>query len=234
MSLRLTLPVLAFGLVSCGAEKPAPAAVPDQTAPPAAAPVAAPAPAAATMVRGIVRLQPSPSFRSCEATSQLTLIDNTGGRLAPNYRFMQANDTDGLYVLASGTINERGEMVLGEIEFAGLPATTGGCEGPAPDYSMAVRGGEPAWSLTVTGSGIEFSRGGDQPAITFPAVTPDDSGGMTRYQAATTGAEHSLHLLLSRTGCTGSRAAAMYASMQARAVIDGQSLSGCAWRGRLP
>ena len=124
--------------------------------------------------------------------------------------------------------------VVGEIEFAGLPATTGGCEGPAPDYSMAVRGGEPAWSLTVTGSGIEFSRGGGQPTITFPAVTPDDSGGFTRYQAASPGGEHTLHLLLSRTGCTGSRAAAMYAAMQARAVIDGQSLSGCAWKGRLP
>jgi len=229
MFLRLAVPAVAFGLVACGAEKPAPA-VPEQAAPPPAAPVAGPLPQA--MVRGIVRLTPTLSFRSCEGQSLMTLVDNSGGRLISNYRLMQADESDGMYVLGRAATSPSNELLLGEIEYAGLPGGTEGCQQPLPDYVISARGEDPAWRLTIGNGGIVFVREADQTSMNFPAVTPDDSAGRVRYQS-TTGGDQSFHLLLDRNGCAGRRAG-MYASMTADLIIGGQTLRGCAWRGRLP
>jgi uncharacterized membrane protein len=80
----------------------------------------------------------------------------------------------------------------------------------------------------VSDAAIEATDG-DSVRISFPAVTPDDSGGYQRYQ--TSADTHALHLLVQRRACSLGRTGA-YAAIQALVVLDGRVRSGCGARGR--
>ena len=126
---RGMLPILALMAAGCGSDNPPPPAVPVQQ--PAAAPAPA-RPAPSSLVRGIVKLNPTPSFQSCGGTL-MNVVDSTGDRLVSTFRFMHATEDEGMYVLARGETTGQGQMVLHAMEFAGRPGGTESCEQPAPD-----------------------------------------------------------------------------------------------------
>jgi len=227
---RDTLPVLALVMAACGGEKPVPAPPPEEL------PAAAPAPAAATAVpetllRGIVRLTPTTSFRSCEGDPVAPVADSTSGHLVPAYNSMRATEDDGMYIEARGYLGGGGgAAVFKEIERA-LPPSLANCDQPAPNYRVRAFGLDPAWTVTVRGASIDATVG-DSAQISFPSTAPVDSEGYQRYQTTTeAGGPHSLHLLLQRRACSLGRTGT-YAAIQASVVLDGRVLNGCGGRGR--
>jgi len=230
---RYLLPV-AFLAAACGGENKPPAPAPIAVVPEAAAPVpTAPAAGPEVLLRGTVHLEPRLEFRSCESGTIVTALDSTGGRLVSTYRLMQASNDPGMYVLARGARAGNGGVVLREIEVASIPTAAEGCNQPQPNADIIVRGGKPDWGLTISRSGIEFSQGAD-PIIVLPAVTPTGGAGTSRYEvAAGPGNTHTLQLDLTDGACNLG-AKSVYAAMRATMVLDGKSLSGCAWRTRLP
>jgi uncharacterized membrane protein len=225
MVLRDTLPVLALVVAACGGERPVPPPPPEE------APPQSPAPAQVTaapeiLLRGIVTLAPSPSFRSCEGEPLIAVADSTSEHLVPAYNTVRATADEGMYIEVRG-YRAGGVAVFREIERA-MPVSLANCDQPAPNYRFRAFGFDPAWTVTVSDAGIEAAEG-DSIRISFPAVMPDDSGGYQRYQ--TTADTHSLHLLVQRRACSLGRTGA-YAATQALVVLDGRVLSGCGARGR--
>jgi uncharacterized membrane protein len=227
---RPTFLILALLLAACAGDRPA------QTLPAkrrATGHSSASTSSAPLLVRGIVKLTPSLLFQSCEAGPLMNVLDSTGDRIVSTYRFMQATEQDGMYVLARGGATAQGQMVFRELEFAGRPDAGTGCGEAALDYLVMVRGTDPQWSLKLTGSTLQFSGAGESAPIEFPAPAPDDSGGFKRYQTISDNGAHTLHLLLIRSSCSEGRTG-MYSAISAAAVLDGKRLQGCGWRGRLP
>jgi uncharacterized membrane protein len=186
------------------------------------------------MVRGTVYAGTDQiTFRACDGSGIVSALDSTGGRLLPTYRFLRPPSEEGMYVLARTAQSPGGQIVLREIEFARRPVPEENCDQSAPDYQLVARGINPNWRVTVRTSGIEFAQDSEPRSIGFPSVAPDDSGGVIRYQAsAAAGGPRAFHLLLTPGTCNEGRG--VYASMQAALVLDGRTLFGCAWRGRLP
>jgi uncharacterized membrane protein len=227
---RMVLSCLVLAVGCGGGERPAEAA-PEPAE--AAAPVPeAPAPAPPAFLRGVVSLDPVPMFRSCDLAIHARFEDKTSIGIIQISRRLTAN-TEEFYVLARGTSSPQQNVILEEVEFAGVSGPTDGCEQPAPDYTIFARGGEPAWSLRLTDSGIEFTEA-DSTTLQLPPVTPRNTEDRTVvYQASTNaGVSQTLSLTLRRTGCyEGSEA---YTATRAEVVIDGRTFTGCAWRGRMP
>ena len=219
-------------IAACGGSDRTPPA-----APPAETPASSPSPAAAlglpdVMVRGIVRVNPEMSYRPCDGGPIMALVDSTRDHLVPAFSSMRATDEGGMYVLGRGAHSPRGSLIFRDLQFATLPVAGEGCDQPAPGYTMAMRGISPPWRLVLTPGGFEYSDSTTTDPLRFPAVVPDDSAGLTRYQATLeSGGSHTLHVLLSPTPCNEGGA---FASMQVQLVVDGKARSGCGWRGTVP
>lgn len=228
MVLRDALPVLALMLAACGGEKPAPA--PPAEEPPPAAPAVAPAVVVPeVLLRGIVKLTPTSSFRSCDGDPLAPVTDSTAGHLVPAYNTMRATEDEGMYIEVRGYLGG-GTAVFKEIERA-MPPSLANCDQPAPDYRVRFFGLDPAWTVTVSNASIDATVG-DSVQISFPAVEPDDSQGYQRYQATVdAGGPHSLHVLMQRRGCSLGRTG-VYAAIAATVMLDGRTLTGCGARGR--
>jgi uncharacterized membrane protein len=157
------------------------------------------------------------------------VADSTSGHLVPAYNTVRATEDEGMYIEVRGYV--AGAMtVFREIERA-MPPSLANCDQPSPNYRLLAFGIDPLWSVTVSDASIEASVG-DSIRISFPAVTPDDSGEYQRYQTTTDkGEPHSLRLLVQRRACSLGRTGA-YAAIQALVVLDGQALNGCGGRGR--
>jgi uncharacterized membrane protein len=184
------------------------------------------------MLRGTVRLEPVPRFRSCDLEVNAEFLDSTRARVVPTYQLLGASEEQGLYLVARGAISPRGEVTVREIEFAGVPSEVDGCEQVPPSYIVRARGVKPSWTVTVTESRIEFTQADEPSRIEFPPASSIDSGQGVVYRAVGSGGTPSLQLFLERTGChEGNHTSA---AMRAELQIDGRVLSGCAWRGKLP
>jgi uncharacterized membrane protein len=230
---RFPFPLFALTLAACGGgERPTPAASPQEEAPAAAPAPQVPARAPDLFLRGTVRLEPVPMFRSCDVEIHAAFHDSTAIGIIPTYRILAATEEEGLYVLARGNLSPQGEPILREVEFAALPSATDGCEQPTPNYILLARGIDPAWRVTVADAGIEFTET-ESTSFQLPPVSPRESGSQTVYETSSVaGDPHTLTLTLQRTAChEGNRT---YSGMRADVVIDGRSLTGCAWRGALP
>jgi uncharacterized membrane protein len=185
------------------------------------------------MLRGTVRLEPVPRFRSCDLGVHTEFLDSTRARVVPTYQLLGASEEQGLYLVARGAISPRGEVTVREIEFAGVPSDVDGCEQVPPSYIVRARGVNPTWTVTVTESAVEFVQAEEPSRIEFPPAAPVDSGQGVVYRTAAGGAgTSSLQLSLQRTGCHEGNHT--FAAMRAEVQIDGRVLSGCAWRGKLP
>ena len=222
------LPLLGFGL-ACARDRTATPAPPpgDAAAPP---PAAAGGAGAETMVRGVVRLNPEPSFRPCDGTSQRTLVDETGGKLVSIHSTIRATDEAGLYLFGPGVIEANGSLSLRGLEYASLPGDLGSCSDPEPGYLVMARGKNPAWTLTLTGSGavLNDSLAGE---LRFGPAPATDTEGATRYEFGSAAEGHTMQVTLRSNGCAEASGGS-YGSMHAEVVIDGRALQGCGWRGR--
>lgn len=233
MRLRSALPAAVFLAAACGGDKSPP------VVPPAAAPAAAPAPAGAPalpemLARGTVVLGQTMTFRSCDGPPIMTVLDSTSNRLRGTYTLLSATEEQGMFILARASTSPRRELILRELQFAILPTPGQGCDQPSPDYSIAIRGVDSAWSVAIKDQAILFLNSPAAQPISFPAAAPGDSAGLTTYHTTTEpDRTHTLHIVLSPASCREARTGA-YSPMQATVVIDSSRLSGCASRGRLP
>ena len=224
MTNRQAGPMVLLALAGCGNERPAPPPV----NPPAPAPEpAAPAPAARpdVMLRGIVRLAPTLTFRACDGQLLATVLDSTGERLVPAHQVIRPGE-EGIYVEASGHETENREVVLRSLEYAARPGPGLGCEQPPSDALLKAFGRRPDWRLRITTAGAELTQTG-QPALTFSPPLLDDSAGHLRYRS------DRFHLLLTAIPCTED-STGTFGSMQAVVTTDGKVLRGCASRGGAP
>ena len=193
--------LLSLALAGCGRERPAPAPV--NPPPPAREPAAPPAPARPDlMLRGIVRLSPTLTFRACEGQLLATVLDNTGERLIPAYQVIRPGD-EGMYVEVSGHETPNREVVLRSLEYAARPGPGLGCEQPASTALLRAFGRRPDWRLSVTATGVELVQAG-LPALAFSAPALDDSAGHLRYRS------DRFHLLLTALPCIEGSPAALF------------------------
>lgn len=222
MTIRRTGPLL-LALAGCGGERPAPPPV--NPPPPAGEP---PAPSAAArpdlMLRGIVRLSPTLTFRACDGQLLATVLDSTGERLIPAYQVIRPGD-EGMYVEAAGHETENREVVLRSLEYAARPGAGRGCERPPSGALLRAFGRRPDWRLSITAGGVELTQTG-QPALAFPAPAPDDSAGHLRYRS------DRFHLLLTAIPCTED-STGTFGSMRAVVTVEGRVLRGCAAHGQV-
>ena len=223
MAIRVAMSLGALALVSCGRERPA--ASPVNLPPPARAPAAAPAPARPDlMLRGIVRLSPTLTFRACDGQLLATVLDSTGERLIPAYQVIRPGD-EGMYVEAAGRETANREVVLRSLEYAARPGPGLGCERPASAELLRAFGRRPDWRLSITPTGVELTQAG-QPALAFPAPALDDSAGHLRYRS------ERFHLLLTARPCTED-STGTFGSLQAVVTVEGRVLRGCAAHGQV-
>jgi uncharacterized membrane protein len=213
--------LLALVLAGCGRERPAAAPVnpPPAAQEPAASRAAAPPD---LMLRGIVRLNPTLTFRACDGQLLATVLDSTGERLIPAYQVLRPGE-EGIYVEAAGRETENREVVLRSLEYAARPGPGLGCEQPASAALLRAFGRRPLWRLSITATGVELTQAG-QPALTFAPPALDDSAGHLRYRA------DRFHLLLTALPCTED-STGTFGSMQAVVTAEGKVLRGCASRG---
>ena len=223
MAIRWTGPTLLVALAGCGGERPAP---PPVNPPPPAPEPAASAPTARPdlMLRGIVRLSPTLTFRACDGQLLATVLDSTGERLIPAYQVIRPGD-EGMYVEAAGYKTENREVVLRTLEYAARPGPGLGCEQPPSSALLRAFGRRPDWRLGITATGVELILSG-QPALTFPTPTLDDSAGRLRYRS------DRFHLLLTALPCTED-STGTFGSMQAVVTVEGRVLRGCAAHGQV-
>jgi uncharacterized membrane protein len=224
MTRRLAGPMLLLALAGCGRDRAAPSPVnPPPSAPEPPAPSAAARPD--VMLRGMVMLTPTLTFRACDGQLLATVLDSTGARLIPAYQVIRPGD-QGVYVEAAGHETENREVILRSLEYAARPGPGLGCEQPASGALLRAFGRRPDWRLSITGAGVELTQTG-QPALTFPPPALDDSAGHLRYRA------DRFHLLLTAIPCTED-STGTFGSMQAVVTVEGKSLRGCASRGIAP
>ena len=223
MTLRGTGPILLLALAGCGGERPAP---PPVNPPPSAGEPPAPEAAARPdlMLRGIVRLSPTLTFRACEGQLLATVLDRTGERLIPAYQVIRPGD-EGMYVEAAGHETENREVVLRSLEYAARPGPGLGCEQPPSGALLRAFGRRPDWQLRITATAAELTQAG-QPALAFPAPALDDSAGHLRYRS------DRFHLLLTAIPCTED-STGTFGSMQAVVTVEGRVLRGCAAHGQV-
>jgi uncharacterized membrane protein len=228
MTPRLVGPMMTVLAVACMGEKSPPAAAPPAASTPAAAPAAAASPD--VLVRGVIRLAPTLSFRPCDGGAQRAVLDSSNNRLVAVYRTLRAGDESGMYLLGIGAGGGNNALVLRDLEYSDVSADAE-CNNPAPSYQVTARGTAPAWQLTITDAGIEYSDSAFTDGVRFPPATTDDSSGWTRYRSSG-GDAHTIQLITNRNGCA-ERSGTSYAAMQAAVTFDGRTRTGCAWRGRL-
>lgn len=222
MNVRNVAAILAIALPACAAERPEPVL-------PAARPPAPPqAPGAATvaqsvMLRGIVRLQPTLTFRACDGQLLATAHDSTNERLVPAYQVIRPSVDEGMYVEVVASETATREVILHQLEYAARPGPGLGCEQRSREFLVRAFGRRPEWRLTLTTTGFELTQAGESP-LAFPTVAPDDSSGHLRYRAG------GLHLRLTTIPCTED-STGTFASMQAVVTVAGKSLRGCASHG---
>lgn len=230
MSILRPVVLLSAALAACGG-KEAPA-VPAAAPAPAAPAPAAPAPPQDVMIRGTIRMLPAAMFRSCDASALTALVDSTGDRIPGLYRATGSNDQDGMYVEGRAAAGAgTGKVVLKSVELATQAGDAWSCDRPAPAWRYRATGRNPAWSVTVSSTGITYEAPDSAVRISFPAAPPEDSSGFIRFAVnSTDGGGHSIHLLLEPRGCNiGS--SGTWAAMQSRVVLDGKPFNGCASRG---
>ena len=173
-------------------------------------------------------------MRPCEGAPIVTVLDSTNNRLRATFGLVAATEEQGMFVIARGVTTARNELVLRELEFAVRPAPGEGCDRPTSAYSVAIEGADSAWNTMITDQSIVYQ---DSPAaerIEFPAAAATDSVGMTIYQATADPRQpHTLYIRLEALSCRVAKTGA-YSRFRATVIIDGRTMNGCGWSGRVP
>lgn len=240
-------------LTACSQQQPeAPAATPENAAPPASAAPAEPRmvpaqPEATTdsslaIKRGVVMLaQDRMTFRPCDEKAELWLLDQSDGQIREAFAGEMQKGPAMLYVEAYG---ERapvaddiaaarayaGTFVLEEVLYAAVQSQVRGCDEPAANYVVTARGNEPSWAVEVGDNGILWRQPAGEPKeIALGAPQTQDAEGTVRYHASSEG--HDLELLVDAQTCRDPMSGEFFA-YSARAVLDTKEFSGCARVGK--
>lgn len=179
-----------------------------------------------------------PRFEPCGpvAASSLLLVDSAGGDLEGAYQELVGEPGGRLYVEVRGRVEpvDRGllpggpdrRLVAEEVRRAALDAD--GCDETLDGLVFRATGNEPFWNAEVTSLDITLNRP-DRRSITFPFSAPQDSAGATVYTTRVAGGA-SLRLELIEERCHDSMSGFWF-PYAARAVVDQDTLTGCAAEG---
>jgi uncharacterized membrane protein len=187
--------------------------------------------------RGIAMLaQDRATFRPCNETAELWMLDQTDGVLAQAFAEEMQNGPAMLYVEAYG---ERapvaedvaaarayaGTFVLEEVLYAGVQSQINGCADPAPAYLVTAHGAEPTWSVEVLESGVTWRQAQAPKELSFGPAQTQDAEGAVRYVASA--GEHQIELMIDAQTCRDPLTGEFFA-YAAKAVFDGREFGGCA------
>lgn len=202
------------------------------------APVAAAAPTPAesslAIKRGIATAAgQAATFRACDETKELRVIDEGDGALAQLF----AEGATTLYVEvygeraaddAPGAGGQAEVFVLEQLLYAVAPAADGKCATPPADAIVTARGNEPGWTVAITDTKASWQQQGAAP-IVLDTVQSQDAEGAVSYRAKATG--HDLELLIDAQPCRD-LVTDEYSVFAARAALDGKQFTGCARVGK--
>lgn len=249
----MLLSLCAFLLTLMGCSKsPEPAAAPPAPAAVTGAPNAPepvptesepPAESGLAIKRGIAVISADHStFRPCDESTELWMIDQTDGILART--FAGEKDADGvanqplkLYIEAYGerapvsddipaaARKYAGTFLLEEALYAAPDGQTRGCDLPPQDYIVAARGSEPFWSIEVTEAALVWRQPEEPKEISLPAPQTQDSEGAVSYAASGNG--HQMELMIEAQPCRDAMSGEYFA-YAARATLDSKKFTGCA------
>jgi uncharacterized membrane protein len=212
-----------------------PVSIPADTAPAqVAAPVPTPAESSLAIKRGIAKAAgPKATFRACDETKELRVIDEGDGALAQ----LLSEGATTLYVEvygeraaddAPGAGGQAEEFVLEQLLYAIAPAADGKCATPPADAIVTARGNEPGWTVAITEAKASWHQEGAA-SIVLDTVQSQDTEGTVSYRAKATG--HELELLIDAQPCRD-LVTDEYFAFAARAVLDGKQFTGCARVGK--
>jgi uncharacterized membrane protein len=252
----MSLSLCAGWLALAGCSKPSePIAV--ASAPPvAAAPTVAeeiptesepPAESGLAIKRGIAVLSADRStFRPCNESAELWMVDQTDGILARTFAGEKgaegtANQPLKLYLEAYGervpasdespaaASGYAGTFLLEEALYAAPDGQTRGCELPPQDYIVTAHGSEPFWSIEVTDAALIWRQPEEPKEISLAAPQTQDSEGAVSYAA--TGNGHQMQLMIEAQPCRDAMSGEYFA-YAARATLDSKQFNGCARLGK--
>jgi uncharacterized membrane protein len=243
----LSLCAVLLTLVGCS-QSPEPAAAPPAPAAMTSAPTAPedvptesepPAESGLAIKRGIAVISADHStFRPCNESADLWMIDQTDGILART--FAGEKDAEGaanqplkLYIEAYGEratdqpapVGFAGTFQLEEALYAAPDGQTRGCDVPSQDYIVAARGNEPFWSAEVTGAALLWHQPDEPKQISIAAPQTLDAEGAVSYAANNT--EHKVELSVEAQACRDDMSGEYFA-YAARGTLDGKQYTGCA------
>lgn len=217
-----------------------PVSTPADTAPAnVAAVVATPAESSLAIKRGIATAAgQNATFRACDETKELRVIDEGDGALAQ----LLSEGTTTAYVEvygeraaddAPGGSGQAEVFVLEQLLYAGAPlvgdkGSDGKCPTPPVDAIVTARGNEPGWTVAITETKASWQQAGAA-AIALDTVQSQDAEGTVSYRAKAAG--HELELLIDAQPCRD-LVTDEYFAFAARAVLDGKEFRGCARVGK--
>jgi uncharacterized membrane protein len=199
-----------------------------------------PAESGLAIKRGVVMLaQDRTTFRPCEESSELWVLDQTDGVLSRTFADESANSPMMLYMEAYGVrapadaVPEArgyaGVLVLEEVLYAGLQEQVKGCGVAPANYIVAARGNEPFWAVEITEDQIVWRQPEAPKEIILSSPQTADAEGAVRYRASGSGRE--VDVLIDAQPCRDGMSGEFFA-YSAKALLDGREFSGCARVGR--
>jgi uncharacterized membrane protein len=199
-----------------------------------------PAESGLAIKRGVVMLaQDRTTFRACEESSELWVLDQTDGVLARTFGGESPNAPTMLYMEAYGerapaddvpeARGYAGVLVLEEVLYAGLQDQVRGCGSAPANYIVAARGNEPFWAVEVTEDQIVWRQPEAPKEIILSSPQTADAEGAVRYRASGSGRE--VDVLIDAQPCRDNMSGEFFA-YSAKALLDRREFSGCARVGR--
>lgn len=174
----------------------------------------------------------------CGENEPIWFIDKTDGMA----KELSESLSDGLYkpifvdALASETdalqdgfgADYASAVILSKIVHA-EPANEGfGCREKYDTFIYKARGNEPGWNVTIANDVIRFASINLEKPLEFATIFPTVSGEATIYKASN--GHNQLTITISHDQCTNTMTGA-YNTLSAKAVLDGETYSGCAIQG---
>lgn len=227
----LTACCAAAALAACKPATPpetaAPVAPPEAASLPAQSPAELEAESSLSIKRGIVtQTEKAFGIRLCSANTEIPLADQSDGAFARIYAEMGAKP---LYIEAYGEKAEAaagsGSFALEELLYATSMNPTSACAIPAAKYELLAHGGDPAWSVEVSGDTMLLRQNEAPTEIKFTGIDTNDTEGAVTYRAGVD--KHVLELTVTLRACRESGTGEFFA-YTATAKFDKHNFSGCA------
>jgi uncharacterized membrane protein len=178
------------------------------------------------------------TIRLCEDKVDLWLVDQTEGGFE-EATGPRGSSTAMYYIEANG---ERGPALqnpaparayagtfsLEQILYAAPQAQMQGCDAPAPEYVVLARGHDPDWSVQVGENDVVW-QSAKYRDLALGTPQTQDAEGTVQYETNANG--HKMELLVTAQPCREA-STSEYFAYTAKAVLDGETFTGCARVGK--